>query len=508
MKPFRIIVRPDIDLPLFAVTLFAAYYYSSLALFIFLLIPLLYRYKLSLLIVIFGLVCGLLLGGSVSVEQWRSSSGLAPELVRYITVRLEEDSFISSKGRIIIKGELLSVSGLFDTRCSAEGSVLVLGQEDGVVFHTGEIAGLSCSLGKMDDSPDLSYIAFARGELERIGWMSSFWKWRYGLIKAFDRRTEAMNHSVAALFLALYRGNSDYLPIGLKENFRLSGVPHLLALSGFHVAIIVLLLTGLITPLTGRKTATILAVPPLFLYMIFAGSGPSLIRAVLMFFLAVLFRLRGRRITLFQLLLVTACLQLFLRPAEGWSLSYQLSYLALAGLIRLGKRFELSMPAVVPSFITVPLSASLGAHISTALLLIVQFGQITPAGIISSLAVTPLVVLFMWFSLGAYVAGLVEVPLEVSRLLNGLCIFLYDSIDSAVSLFARFPPVDFSRKWEGLLYLSIMLLIVLWLYRPFWRPYGRREKSQFKLRFPVRNKSPSRIDGIGTAEEMESEFSH
>jgi len=506
VKTRKIYLRPEEDLQLFVLFLLSAYYLSFRALFLLLSVPFWYKKNISRLPLLAGLLCGIFLGGVVIREQESSSAGLDVRLVERITIEVGEDSFLSSKGRQVVKGSLLSVSGWLGTECSALGEVLVLGSDEQEPLFQGEIIELECELKDMEDSPDLAFIAFSRGSVEQKGWTSSLWEFRRRIIQHFDAGALMMSPRVKSLFLALFRGNSDYLSRQLKENFRMSGVPHLLALSGFHVAIVVLVLTGMVQFFVGKKTAAALAVLPLFGYMVFAGGSPSLLRAVLMFFLGVLFRLGGRKISLISLLLLTAVLQLFLRPVEGWSLSFQLSYLALAGLVVFGRRFLLNLETLLPPVLAVPLCASLGAHLATAALLIVQFGEIYPVGILSSLIVTPLIVLFMWFSLAAYGAGLIGCPVFLSELLGRICHILYSLTEKAVSYFAGFPSVNFSRGNGGALYLSIVLIVVIWLYRSLWRGYGRREKSQFKLRFPNGNKSLARNDGIGPRKKWSQNF--
>ncbi|WP_184746876.1 ComEC/Rec2 family competence protein [Spirochaeta isovalerica] len=480
-------IRPETDLPIFSLALTFSFYIPLYSPFLFLFSPLLFSMKRSSLPLIAGIFSGLLLCGIVEMNQMKSTTGLEINQVDYITVEVKEDSFLSSKGRMIVKGNLIKAEGMLRTECSASGSVLILGSDEWKPLYQGEIVRFRCAVDYLDDARDLAYIAFAEGDPEIGGWSSPLWESRYRLISLFDRGTVSMSGPVRALFLALYRGNSDYLSGELKDNFRRSGVPHLLALSGFHVAIVVLVLTGLVKPLIGAKNASALALPPLFLYLLFAGGSPSLIRAFLMFTLAVIFKFGGKRTGVFELLLLTACLQLFLHPVEGWSLSFQLSYLALAGLILFGKRIQQNLETRLPSFLSMPLSASLGAHLSTALLLVFQFGEIYPVGLVASLIVTPLVLLFMWVSLVFYGMGAAGFPAVLLSLSDRLSLILYRGIESGVSFFAGFPPIDFSRGLNGAVYLSIYAIVVIWLYRSIWRPYGRREKSQFKLRFPDRN---------------------
>lgn len=445
--------------------------------------------KVNLLIIIAGLIVGLFLQGTMIYTSESAGVGLEPDEIKKAIITLTDDSSRTSSGKTLIRGELLFVEEGRGLQCSAEGAVLVLADEDFPPLYWGELIEMPLSLIPLEDSGEFPYIAFSRDNHNTLGWKQEIFRLRKQLISRLNQRSQKLTSEVSSLFLALYRGDSTHLDPQIKEKFRMAGVPHLLALSGFHVAILVLIMTGLISRFVSMKIVSLLMLPVLFLYLFIIGGSPSLLRAVLLYGVATVHSFKLRRSGFPVLLYQTCLLQLILLPQQGISLSFQLSYLALWGIVTLGNRIKSILEPYVPSFLLLPLSASLGAHISTAPLIIFSFGELYPVGILSSLVISPLVVLFMWLSPGAF----------LFPLLDGVCQKLYNAIEHTVVYFSACPSLSFSSHLSIFLYLTLLFLVIVLL-------YGRGTRTQFKLRFANRDQSIAGTDGTGPEKEMEPEF--
>ncbi|CAK6698477.1 ComEC/Rec2 family competence protein [Synechococcus sp. CBW1107] len=135
------------------------------------------------------------------------------------------------------------------------------------------------------------------------------------------------------LLAALVLGSAVVpLPADLREAFRVAGLSHALAASGFHLSV----LLGAVLPLARRLPRLprlTLAAGALALFLLLAGPQPSVVRAVLMGGGALLLLESGRRGRPVAILLCTVVAMLLLRP--GWlaDVGFQLSVGATAGLI-------------------------------------------------------------------------------------------------------------------------------------------------------------------------------
>lgn len=139
-----------------------------------------------------------------------------------------------------------------------------------------------------------------------------------------------------ALLKALLTGERSTLPAGLTEAFRDSGASHILALSGLHLGIIygifskVLFFMG--NSVAGRRMRSAVIVILCGFYTLATGAGPSIVRAFIFIFLGEAARMTGRLHSLRQLLMASLLIQVIIDPLSVRSVSFQLSYAAMAGI--------------------------------------------------------------------------------------------------------------------------------------------------------------------------------
>lgn len=139
-----------------------------------------------------------------------------------------------------------------------------------------------------------------------------------------------------ALIKALLTGERSSMPPEVTEAFRDSGASHILSLSGLHLGIIygifskVLSVLGNSTPARRIRSLTIIGLCGF--YTLATGAGPSIVRSFLFILLGETARLTGRYRGLGQILLVCLVLQLVISPLSVRSVSFQLSFAAMAGI--------------------------------------------------------------------------------------------------------------------------------------------------------------------------------
>ena len=214
---------------------------------------------------------------------------------------------------------------------------------------------------------------------------------------------------------ALVLGQRQALHPDLQRACRDTGTMHLLALSGLHVALLAALL-GRWVPARRRALHGVL----LLLFVLLAGAGAPLRRALAAWVVAHVGLGIGRAPSALHRLAVVALLLLIWDPSLGRSLSAQLSFLAVAGLLAAG--------AAVPPRLA-PLAAPAGAFLATAPLVGETFGVVQPWGVV----VTPLLV-----PLVAVVLGLGGALALTGPLLTPLDGLLGPVLDGAAALLAHF----------------------------------------------------------------------
>lgn len=504
MQRFVFTIRPYRDLRIFSLSLVLFFYMPvkiSLILLCLILISNLFLRKRFLFISIIGSILGLSLAFILQADRSSHSTGIELPKITGIELELTEDSFLSSKGKTILRGKLLRTERGDFLSLSAKGRLLLIDGKSKRKFYQGEIIEVNSSISPFLDSKEFSYIVYNKSDILRTRWSHPLLKWRASWLRLLQVTEERFPPHLWGLFSALYLGDSDLLDRGFKDNFRYSGVPHLLALSGFHVAIVVLIITFGLRKIFGKRISYLLAIPFLLFYLFLAGISPSLLRSVVLFSLGATFKAFRKDIDLISLLLLSFILQVCFWPVQALSLSFQLSYLALIGILTLADPIRNIGLPYFPDVVLLSFSASLGAHITTAPVIIYFFGEIYPIGLLSSFVLTPLIVLFMWLSLPLFLISHLNAPLLLIGFFNSCCHWLYRMIELSLDIFSQGPVLEFSNRTRTSFYLTLLALIVLLL-------YGRGTYTQIKLRLTVGNKSPARNDGVGTQKEVESEFSH
>lgn len=140
---------------------------------------------------------------------------------------------------------------------------------------------------------------------------------------------------------SLLIGDKTNLGIEERNSFAVAGAMHLLAVSGLHVGIVLLLLTKLFqlaSKWISWKRATIISLALLWFYAFLTGASPSVIRALIMFTMLSVGQLLGRNHSSMNALFFSAFILLLYNPLYILDIGFQLSYLAMLGIFLFYKK--------------------------------------------------------------------------------------------------------------------------------------------------------------------------
>jgi competence protein ComEC len=241
------------------------------------------------------------------------------------------------------------------------------------------------------------------------------------------------------LLVALLCGSGEYTDKAVGDAFCAAGLAHVLALSGMHLSFF----AGLAATVFrggGRKISLVLSLGAVLLFVWFAGLTPSLLRATICSLLGMATGIRGIKSPMIRILSLCFFIHLVLAPQDLFQLSFQLSYLALAGILVIGPCFEPLTHKFLPAPVATSVSASVGAQIFSTPVTLLSLGTMMPGGIIASVVVSPLVSLFMTVGVGAIILSLLWAPL--GEPLGHLVNLLYTCLVIPVKLFARIPALE------------------------------------------------------------------
>lgn len=167
--------------------------------------------------------------------------------------------------------------------------------------------------------------------------------WMQTLRRARDRQMEryrrlGFSDDVLAVLAALTLGEREELDDELRENYSVAGAAHVLALSGLHVGLLTALLWVLFTPLcrwwrASRPLVSVVIALMLWLYALFTGASPSVVRAVVMSSIWLFSSWQYERPVSLNTWAAAAFLMLLVRPLWLFDVGFQLSFAAVAALV-------------------------------------------------------------------------------------------------------------------------------------------------------------------------------
>jgi len=223
------------------------------------------------------------------------------------------------------------------------------------------------------------------------------WQWIYSLRERLStslaRALPEPQGSLAQGILLGLRGN---IPDSLNQAFSRTGTAHILAISGLNISIVIAMFLSLGILVFGRQRSTYiwLALVATWLYALLAGMNPPVIRAAIMGSLFLIAEYLGRQGSAIIALAFAAAVMVGIQPQLLWSVSFQLSFLAMAGLIFFYPYFQTwgrkgvtavfgsrEALAATGNIITDGFAASLAAIIAVGPLIAYNFGVVSLVGL-------------------------------------------------------------------------------------------------------------------------------
>jgi competence protein ComEC len=200
--------------------------------------------------------------------------------------------------------------------------------------------------------------------------------------RALEIMRAALPPTSAALLGGLLLGDRTALPRDLHETFRRAGVYHVLAVSGFNVALLAASVFALLVMArASRRAAAAASMAAVIAFACVAGPEPSVLRAAIMGVLVLGALLLEREASVLNSLALAGLAILAMRPGDLHDPGFQLSFAATAGIVL----------APLPRN---PLLAALGVSVAAQLavlpIALAHFNQMSTFGVIANLVVVPL----------------------------------------------------------------------------------------------------------------------
>lgn len=156
------------------------------------------------------------------------------------------------------------------------------------------------------------------------------------------------NKEAIALASTLILGYRTDLSKDILDVYAKTGTIHALSVSGMHVGLIYMVLDRLLSFLNfkkrGKLIKLILILPAIWFYALLTGCAPSVLRSVLMLSVFMIAKSSSRPANSYNIIAFSAFCILVCQPFLLWDVGFQLSFLAVGGLVYLQPKIQQSWP--------------------------------------------------------------------------------------------------------------------------------------------------------------------
>lgn len=322
----------------------------------------------------------------------------------------------------------------------------------GFLLHRGFVAEVD-----VDDVERLGPAAFAP-----VRWAQSFRRLvGRSIVASFPSRE-------AGLLLGLTLGDDSRLDPALERDFRASGLSHLLVVSGGNVAMVLAPVMALGAALRlSRVPRFLLGIGTVAFFVVLTGAEPSVMRAGVMAGLALVGVVLGRPRSAGAVLSAAIVGLLALDPALVWSVGFQLSVAATAGMIAMATPIAERL-RVLPRPLALAAGATLAAQIGVSPVLLFHFHEVPSSTVIANVLAFPAVAPALLLGIAAAGAGLVAS--SAGRLLAAVALVPMRYLETVADRLARAPAPWITGGGAVTLVVGLAAAIAL----AWWLRTGRR----------------------------------
>jgi competence protein ComEC len=292
---------------------------------------------------------------------------------------------------------------------------------------------------------------------EVAGWSPGGWPARAAnaVRSTLQRGASVLPERQRPLFLGFVLGDTRGQPADVTDDFRGSGLTHLLAVSGENVAFVLALSGPVLRRLSLRpRFAATLAVIGFFALV--TRFEPSVLRASVMAALAVTATTIGREASRLRVLALAVAVLILIDPFLVWSVGFQLSVAASAGIVLLAPPLSRAIPG--PRAPADALAVTVAAQAGVAPILILVFGGVPLASVPANLLAAPAAGLVMMWGVGAgLLAGLLGDG--VARLLHWPTSLLIAWIATVAHRAAALPLGELGTRHLLLMVAGVLVII-------------------------------------------------
>jgi competence protein ComEC len=263
-----------------------------------------------------------------------------------------------------------------------------------------------------------------------------------------------------AIVAAMVLGDKSALSRDIKNTYSMTGASHVLALSGLHLGIIYALLSLLVVGRRWQLFSQILIILSIWAFVFLVGMPASVVRAAVMLTVYALLALGHRPKMSVNTLAFTAVVMLLFQPSALFTISFQMSFMAVLSILLFVPLFE---AVFTPEYLMTHrwvkwlwgmVAVSCAAQIGVAPLIAYYFGRFSVWFLLTNFIVIPAATLILYLSL------LVLVIPQLAFLL----VYVVGGLNSTLTKIAQLPGASIEGLHPTLTQTVLIYVVILALY--------------------------------------------
>ena len=271
-----------------------------------------------------------------------------------------------------------------------------------------------------------------------------------------------INGEAGSIIEAMTIGRKANLSSDTRNAYANAGISHILALSGFHVGIIVLMIQFYflknIMPFRWQWISNLLIIATLWCYALLTGMSPSLVRATTMFTILLLCQSFSRENIGINSCAFAFFFMLCINPFYLHNIGFQLSFIAVGGICLYAQHITHSCPTHNPliRFFWSLIFITFICALFTAPLVAYYFGKFTLISLVSNLIIFP----FVYLLIGASILWWVFLWCEpINNVLTDLLNWTANTLNSIVERLSSLPFATI--EWHPNIFTTLICYVLL-----------------------------------------------
>lgn len=274
-----------------------------------------------------------------------------------------------------------------------------------------------------------------------------------------------------AIINALLLGQRQDISQDIQNSYANAGAIHILAVSGLHVGIVLLLLNFVLKPVEYVKHGKILKVIAilalLWSFAIIAGLSASVTRAVTMFSIIAVAMHWKRPTNIYNTLAISMFILLLIKPIFLLDVGFQMSYLAVIAIVTIQPLiYRLWIPKLKPvNYLWQIFTVTIAAQFGVVPISLYYFHQFPSLFFVSNLVIIPFLGLILGFGIFIIILALLNVLPNFLATSYGSIISMMNTVVNWVSKQEQFLIKDISFSWLQVFGWYVLIILLLKLYK-------------------------------------------